>query len=71
MYDLFGINSFTGYNELYKMFKFHGYHLKPTIKNLNVMLNLLKKDYPFLNEVESPRSRFLGVIILINCYIFV
>ena len=54
----------TGYNELYKMFKFHGYRLNPTIKNLNVMLNLLKKDYPFLNEVESPRSsRFLGVII--------
>ena len=41
------------YGELYNLFKSNGYPLNPTISNLNVILNMLKKEYSFLYESES------------------
>ena len=41
------------YNELYELFKFHGYPLNPNIGNLNAILKMLKMEYPFLREGES------------------
>ena len=41
------------YNELYILFKFHGYPLNPSINNLNAILKMLKMEYPFLREGES------------------
>ena len=41
------------YGELYNLFKSNGYHLNPNISNLNVILNMLKKEYSFLYESES------------------
>ena len=35
------------YGELYNLFKSNGYPLNPTIGNLNVILNMLKKEYSF------------------------
>ena len=41
------------YGELYNLFKSNGYPLNPNISNLNVILNMLKKEYSFLYENES------------------
>ena len=41
------------YGELYNLFKSNGYPLNPNISNLNVILNMLKKEYSFLYESES------------------
>ena len=46
-------NLLSQYNELYRLFKVHGYPLKPNIRNFNAMLKLLKKEYPFLRDGES------------------
>ena len=46
-------NLLSQYNELYRLFKVHGYPLKPNIRNFNAMLKLLKKEYPFLRDEES------------------
>ena len=41
------------YNRLRKQFQFHGYPLNANIRNFNMMLNMLKVEYPFLREGES------------------
>ena len=46
-------NIFGRYNELYKLFKFYGYSLNPNIRNLNVILKMLKQEHGFLREGES------------------
>lgn len=46
-------NILARYNELYELFKFHGYPLNPNIGNLNAILKMLKMEYPFLREGES------------------
>ena len=37
----------------YQLFKSHGYHLNPNIRNLNAILKMLKQKYSFLREGES------------------
>ena len=46
-------NILNRYNELYKLFKFHGYPLNPNIRNLNTILKMLKQEYRFLRDGES------------------
>ena len=46
-------NLLSKYNELYRLFKEHGYPLKPNIRNFNAILKLLKEEYPFLRDGES------------------
>lgn len=46
-------NLLSRYNELYILFKFHGYPLNPNINNLNAILKMLKQEYSFLREGES------------------
>ena len=46
-------NILNRYNELYKLFKFHGYPLNPNICNLNTILKMLKQEYRFLRDGES------------------
>ena len=41
------------YNKLYKLFKFHDYPLNANIRNFNMMLKMLKAEYPFLRDGES------------------
>ena len=41
------------YNELYKLFRFHGCPLNPNINNLNAILKMQKQEYGFLREGES------------------
>ena len=41
------------YKHILKLFNSHGYPLYPNIRNLNAMLNLLKREYPFLRDGES------------------
>ena len=46
-------NILNQYNELYGLFKSHGYPLNPNIRNLNAILKMLKQEYSFLREGES------------------
>ena len=46
-------NILNRYNELYRLFKSHGYPLNPNIRNLNAILKMLKQEYSFLREGES------------------
>ena len=46
-------NILNQYNELYRLFKSHGYPLNPNIRNLNAILKMLKQEYSFLREGES------------------
>lgn len=46
-------NVLSRYNDLYKLFKSHGYPLNPNITTLNTILNMLKKENSFLREGES------------------
>ena len=41
------------YNRLRKLFHLHGYPLNANIRNFNMILKMLKKEYPFLREGES------------------
>lgn len=41
------------YNRLRKQFQFHGYPLNANIRNFNMMLKMLKVEFPFLREGES------------------
>ena len=41
------------YNRLRKQFQFHGYPLNANIRNFNMMLKMLKVEYPFLRDGES------------------
>ena len=50
---LFGIVFFLIINELYELFRSHGYPLKPNIRNFNTILKMLKQEYSFLREGES------------------
>ena len=43
----------SNYNELYELFRSHGYPLKPNIRNFNAILKMLKQKYSFLREGES------------------
>ena len=43
----------SNYNELYELFRSHGYPLKPNIRNFNAILKMLKQEYSFLREGES------------------
>ena len=40
-------NILNRYNELYQLFKSHGYPLNPNIRNLNAILKMLKQEYSF------------------------
>ena len=46
-------NILNQYNELYQLFKSHGYTLNPNIRNLNAILKMLKQEHSFLREGES------------------
>ena len=46
-------NILNQYNELYRLFKSHGYPLNPNIRNLNAILKMLKQEHSFLREGES------------------
>ena len=46
-------NILERYLDLYKLFKFHGYTLSPTINNLNAILKMLKQENSFLYDGES------------------
>ena len=46
-------NILKRYNELYRLFKSHGYPLNPNIRNLNAILKMLKQENSFLREGES------------------
>ena len=46
-------NILNQYNELYGLFKSHGYPLNPNIRNLNAILKMLKQEHSFLREGES------------------
>ena len=37
-------NILNQYNELYRLFKSHGYPLNPNIRNLNAILKMLKQE---------------------------
>ena len=46
-------NILRRYNDLYKLFRFHGYPLSPNIRNLNAILKMIKQENSFLYEGES------------------
>ena len=46
-------NILSTYNELYVLFSSYGYPLKANISNFNVILKMMKQEYPFLRERES------------------
>ena len=46
-------NMLSMYNNLYRLFNFHGYPLYPNIRNFNAMLKMLKKENKFLRQGES------------------
>ena len=46
-------NILSTYNELYVLFSSYGYPLKANISNFNVILKMMKQEYPFLREGES------------------
>ena len=50
---LFDNNILSTYNELYVLFSSYGYPLKANISNFNVILKMMKQEYPFLREGES------------------
>ena len=46
-------NILSTYNNLYRLFSSYGYPLKANISNFNVILKMMKQEYPFLREGES------------------
>ena len=46
-------NMLSMYNNLYRLFNFHGSPLYPNIRNFNAMLKMLKKENEFLRQGES------------------
>ena len=46
-------NILSTYNDLYRLFSSYGYPLKANISNFNVILKMMKQEYPFLREGES------------------
>ena len=53
-------NILNRYNELYRLFKSHGYPLNPNIRNLNAILKMLNRNIVFyVKENPQASSRFL------------
>ena len=46
-------NLLSTYNNLHKLFSQHNCPLKPTLRNFNAILMMLKKEHPFLYDGES------------------